>query len=126
MADLSLNDSSQKVSIVGSDSSGSETNPIASNTAGELSVNDTPNQAGVENAITLTTTAIIAKVGVSPLDNRKYVVIQALDNNVKWGFSSTCRFDCFKNQLIFIPAGPDAVIYLKASTGTAIVVLGEE
>jgi hypothetical protein len=64
--------------------------------------------------------------GITPKANRKYFIMEALDNNVKWGFSaSTQNFDLFKSQLIMIPVGPNTTVYFKMTTGTGQVVIGE-
>ena len=75
--------------------------------------------------ISLTTTAIEAKVGGTAKTDRSYVFIQALDKDVKWGFDSNCRFDAFKNQIISIPASENCSIFIKMDSGTGDVVVGE-
>jgi len=81
--------------------------------------------SATETTLTATTTAQVAKVGGSNLSNRKYVFIQAKGSNVKWGFSSACLFDAFKDQLIWIPASEYIDVYIKRTSGTASVIIGE-
>lgn len=126
MADLSDLNSSQVIKIVGSDSSGVEETPVSSSTLGELKVADVPNQTGLSGVLNLTTTAQEGKIGVDTLANRKYIEMQALTTNVKWGYDSGCPFDLFKNQFFALPAGTNCKIYFKASTGTAEVAFSEK
>lgn len=104
---------------------GAETNIADINSILELSVNDTPQQ-GVSAILALTTTAVILKVGASPLANRKSIEMQALTKNVKWGYNAACEFDLFKNQFFALPAGENCSIYLKVSTGTGSIAIGEK
>jgi hypothetical protein len=126
MADLTEIQAAQFVKIIGSDTTGEEQTPVVSNSLGELAVSEVPNQEGVDIILTLTTSAQEAKVGANPLPNRKYVEMEALGDNVKWGYNTNCRFRLFKNQFISIPAGPNCRIYLRTTTGTAQVVVGEK
>lgn len=126
MADLTGIESSQSVKIVGNDSSGVEQTPVGSNTLGELKVSDIPNQTGMNVILNLTTTVVEGKVGVSTMVNRKYIEMQALTPNVKWGYDSSCPFDLFKSQFFSLPAGENCKVYFKASTGTANVAIGEK
>ena len=92
----------------------------------DLQTADVPNQTGLNIALALTTTAIEGKVGVTTLANRKYIEMQALTTNVKWGYDTTCPFDLFKNQFFSLPAGFNCKIYFKSSTGTASVAFAEK
>ena len=89
-----------------------------------LKVVDQSINTGLDSTLTLTTTPILLKVGVAQLTERTYVLLQALGNNIKWGFDTNCRFDIYKNQFMILPIG-DAVIYLKTSTGTSDIVIAE-
>lgn len=95
------------------------------NSDNNLLVIDTP-QSGTSDILSLTTTAVELKVGANTLVNRRYIEMQALDKNVKWGYTTDCEFDLFKNQFFALPVGEDCIIYLKASTGTADVAIAEK
>lgn len=90
----------------------------------ELRTNDCVNSEASDCFLTLSTTPQELKVGTVRNAGRKYVWMQALTSNVKWGFSTDCRFDLFKNQLILQPVG-DVPIYVKMSTGSGTVVVAE-
>jgi len=102
-----------------------ESNLVEVSSINELQVNDVPEQ-GTSTTLTLTTTAVLFKVGASVLSNRKYIEMQAIDKNVKWGYTTNCDFDLFKNQFFSLPAGENCNVYLKASTGTADIAISEK
>lgn len=116
----------ETVKITGQDSSGTETNPVSATALGDLQVVDTPNQTALNVTLNLTTTPQEGKVGVSTMTNRKYLEMQGLTSNVKWGYDTTCPFDLFKNQFFSLPAGTNCKVYFKASTGTAQVAIAEK
>ena len=89
------------------------------------SSSDIISTSGIETTLSITTTASVAKVGASNLADRKYIFIEAQEAGVKWGFSSSCLFNAFKNQAIWIPAGDAVDVYLKTSSGTIDVVVAE-
>lgn len=89
----------------------------------EAYANDSCRFSGVDTTILLTTTAVELKVGGSVLADRKYIFLQARDNNIRWGFNTSCNFDIFKNQFIIMPLG--VTIYAKTTTGTGTIVIGE-
>lgn len=126
MADLNDVNSSGVTRVVGSDSSGVEQTPVKSTTLGDLNVVDVPNQTGVNVILNLTTTAIEGKVGASALSNRKYVEMEGLTSNIKWGYDSSCPFSLYKNQFFSLPAGENCKIYFKVTTGTGQVAFGEK
>jgi hypothetical protein len=126
MADLTDIQSAQQVKLVGQDSIGTETNPVKATTLGEIQAVDVPNQTGLSGLVALTTTAVEGKVGTSTMSNRKYIEMQAISSNVKWGYDTTCPFDLFKNQFFSLPAGENCKVYFKVSTGTGSVALGEK
>jgi len=88
-------------------------------------VSDILDGIGINAVLNLTTTAVIGKVGANNLAQRKYIIIEAIDKNIKWGFDSTCPFDAFKNQLIMLPIGDNINIYLKMSSGTGSINIAE-
>lgn len=125
MADLSSIQATDAVRVVGSNSSGLELTPVRSSGSGDLGSVDTCNVSGLSGTIALTTVAVELKVGVSRLTDRKYIWLQALDNNIFWGFApGTCVFPIFKNQLLSFPIG-NTPIYAVMSTGTGNIAFGE-
>lgn len=126
MGDLSEKDASQNVKIVGQDTNGIENNPVGATALGELKVADVPNQIGLNATLNLTTTAVEGKVGLLTMTNRKYIEMQALSNNIKWGYDSTCPFNLFKNQFFSLPCGENCKVYFKMTTGTGQVAIGEK
>jgi hypothetical protein len=125
MADLSSIQSTEATRIVGSDATGVEQTPVSSKTNGQLDVYDGCNTSALDDVLALTTGAIEGKVGGSRLANRKYIEMQALTSNVKWGYNTSCNFDLFKNQFFSLPVG-DVAIYFKVSTGTGSVSFSEK
>lgn len=126
MADLTGIEASQSVKVVGQDATGAETYPVKASSNLELGVADVLNNGGADTILNLTTTPIQGMVGPSPRAERKYFIMEALTNNVKWGFSSTTQsFDLFKSQIIMIPVGPTTEIWFKVTAGTGQVAIGE-
>jgi len=92
----------------------------------ELHIRDTHDNGGLDAIIDLTTTPIEGKVGATTKTERKYVIMEALDTNVVWGFSNTTQsFDLFKNQLIMVPVGPNTEVWFKMKSSTGQVAFGE-
>lgn len=126
MGDISDIDAAQSVKLIGSSSDGTEQAPVGSTTNGEVLASDTANSGGLDAVLNLTTTPQEGKVSTSVKSDRKYIVMQALDKNVKWGFSNTTQsFDLFKNQIIIVPLGPNTSVWFKMSSGTGDVAFGE-
>lgn len=119
MSDLSDIQSAQSIKIIGSGSTGSESTPVNATNNGDLTVIDFLNNSGTQAAITVGITAIEARVGGSNLSNRKYICIQAKDTGVFFGVTNTVTIssgtEIFKDQTLFIPAGPNTTIWLIAS-----------
>ncbi len=121
MADATGKKSAEQIQVTG------KSNDFVAdvNDKDELLVEDIPQQ-GVSVVLSLTTTAQELKVGATALPGRKYIEMQALDKNVKWGYDSSCPFDLFKNQFFSLPAGASCTVYLKSSTGTADIAVSEK
>ena len=127
MGDLSNKDSSTNTKIVGSDSLGNETDYVKVSPNQEMSIRDTHDNGGLDTILSLDAiTAVEGKVGILTKDERKYVIMEALGTNVKWGFSnSTQSFDLFKSQLLMVPVGPNTEIWFIMASGTGQVAFGE-
>jgi hypothetical protein len=123
MADLTEIQSSQAVKIIGSDATGTETTPVGANSQGELFVTDTIRVGGIEGAISVSTTAVEAKVGASLYSGRTSLTVY---NNgtatIYWGFTnavtSSTGTPFFKNQQLVFSIEGTASIWLIAASGT--------
>ena len=89
-----------------------------------LKVVDLSNNTCIDAKITITTSPTILKVGAENLSNRKYIIFQALNGAIDYGFNASCNFTLMKNQLIMLPIA-NANIYLKCASGTRLVAIGE-
>jgi len=126
LADLNELQSAQPVKIIGSDATGAETNAIKGSANGELVVADSLNNGGTSGTIVLTTTAVEAKVGASALTNRKSLTIQPLDGKILWGYSNSSQpFELAKLQPASWNVGSGTAIWIKSSSGTVNVAVGE-
>lgn len=123
MADLNITESSQAVSIVGANSSGTETNAVNATSNGELLSADISNNGGVQAALNVGLTAVELKVGGSPLANRKSAsLFNNASNTVYWGYTNAVTTSTgtpiFKNQLVTWSVGPNTSIYIIAGSTT--------
>jgi len=127
MADIQDIDAAQTIKVVGSDPTGVEETPVSSTIHGEIKIADTHNNGGLDKVLTITAgSPLELKVGASRLAARKYVVFEALDTGVKWGFSnSTQSFDVFKRQLLMVPIGENTEIWFDCTSGTKSVAIAE-
>ena len=122
MPDLSYLQADQVVTITGDD----ESYAAKVSALKELATADVLNNGGEDKILTVTTSPIELKVGASRKVNRKYVIIEALDSNVKMGFSSTTQsIPIFKDQIIMMPIGENTQVWLKADSGSRNVAIGE-
>lgn len=119
-------DQTQAKQDTGNSSLASIDSKIDNTPLGEVTVADVPNQTGLNSVLNLTTTAIEGKVGATTLFDRKYIEMQALTTNVKWGYDLSCPFDLFKGQFFALPSGTNCKVYFKAATGTAQVAFAEK
>lgn len=120
MADLSEIQAAQAVKIVGSDNTGAETTPVNSSANGELRVSDVSNNGGTQAALTIGTTAVEAKVGASPLTNRKSLTIyNNSGNTLYWGYTSGVTVSngtpLLRDSLAVFEIGTGTSIFLVAS-----------
>lgn len=124
--DLVAIERANSVKMIGSEADGTETNPVGVSNNQEIYIRDTHDNGGLDATIALTTTPTEGKVGASRKTERKYVIMEALDNNIVWGFSNTSQsFDLFKSQLIMVPVGENTEIWFAMRNGTGNVAFGE-
>lgn len=136
MADLTSIQATEAVRVVGSDATGSETNPVNSTSGGAIYTNLRNNAgteigtvsnpvltsqlldgSGVQGALSVGTSAVAARVGGSNLTNRKSLSVW---NNgvvtIYWGFTNAVTTSSgtplMRNQQLIIDAGPNTTIYL--------------
>lgn len=118
---------STPIKIVGANNTTQEETNIAKVSPNQdLGTSDILDNGGTDTVLNLTTTPVEGRVGAAARANRKYFIMEALTNNVKWGFSnSTQSFDLFKSQLIMIPCGPNTKIWFRVTAGTGQVAIAE-
>ena len=128
MGDLTDIDAGQTVKIVGASSDGTEQTPVGSSANRELFIRDTHDNGGLDKVLVLTSgVPAELKVGASRKTLRKYVIFEAQDTGITWGFTnSTQSFDVFKSQLLMVPVGENTQIwFLYSGGGTGDVAIGE-
>ena len=115
MGDIIDRQAGQSVKVIGADSTGTETTPVDSTTDGQLLSYDVANGGGEDTIITIPADSYVElKIGASTRVNRKYIQIQALGRDVRWGFSATTfSFKAFKDQFFILPFGPNTHVYIK-------------
>jgi hypothetical protein len=129
MADLIDKNSALPIKIIGADTLGAETVPAKVSPNQDLGTADVLNNGGLDLVLALTTTPKLGVVnvdGITAKADRKYFLMQALDQNIKWGFTNTTQsFDIFKSQLVMVPCGPNTQIWFKMASGTGSIAIGE-
>jgi len=122
MADLSELNSSQAVKIAGADSTGLENNFVGASANQDLFTANVFQGSNACAAINVGLSLVEAKVGASRLANRKGVTIFHNGNgNLFYGCSGltiSTGTPIFKNTSVSIPCGPNAAVFLIASTAT--------
>ena len=113
MADLSDNDAALSTKITGAAADGTEEAFVGSSANREIFIRDTHDNGGLDAVLNLPAGGPQElKVGASRKSLRKYVIFEAQDTNIKWGFSnSTQSFDIFKSQLLMVPVGENTEIW---------------
>lgn len=115
MADISGIKATEAIRLVGSETDGTEETPIGSTTYREILAYDVANNGGEDIELTLTPGQIVElKINVATRINRKYIQMQALDRDIKWGFSITTQnFNAYKAQFFSLPIGPNTSVFIK-------------
>lgn len=123
MSDLSDLQAAQTVKIAGAGSTGSETNYINATVNGEVRVANIIDTTGTQGALSVSTTAIPIRVGLSNLAGR--TVVTALNNGtatIFWGRTSGLTTSngtqLMRNQMAIWDVGPNSDIYLIATSGS--------
>lgn len=121
MADLSDINSAQPVKIIGSSSDGTEQTPVQATANGEFLSADISNNGGTQGALTVGTSAVEAKVGASPLANRKTLTVHNNSNStIYWGYTSGVTTangtPLYKDQFAVWDVGPGTSVYLIAGS----------
>lgn len=89
MSDIARNSADLPIVIIGATTSGVPTTPVSASPNGDLAVTDIIDNAAVFGAISVSTTAVEAKVGASALVNRKSLTICPTNGVVYFGFTSS-------------------------------------
>lgn len=128
MGDIQAKDTAKPVRIIGADIAGVEQTPVNSDTDGKVLSRDTANGGGLDTIITIAAGAVVElKIGGTTKTNRTYVMIQAKDTGITYGFSAvTQSFDAFKSQFFILPFGSNTSVFIKNNGGSpANVAIGE-
>jgi hypothetical protein len=130
MADISDINSAQSVKIIGSNSSGVEQTPVASTLKGDLQTTDILLGPGVQGTLTVGTSPVEVKVGVSALANRKLVTLSNTSNSdIYWGYTNAVTTatgtPIVKNQQDNWDISDTATIFVVAGSAGNIVRITE-
>lgn len=146
MADLSFTQAASAVVVVGATSTGLETTPIQSTTQGGLHVNlrnnagtevgttaapvmvsDILNVSAVQTTLSVSTTALECKVGVSTLANRKTLIIQAQGTSLTYGFASGSQPFLLPNgTTLVLQLGPAISVWVRRTVAATVPVAVSE
>jgi len=127
MADLPLDNSALPVVVVGANTAGVTGTPIGSSSNGDAFVRDSINTSSLNAAISVTTSAIEAKVGATRLTSRKLLSITPTNGTVYWGSTSAVTIasgtPIFKNQCVTMAFTDNVAVWLigVATTDVRIV-----
>lgn len=131
MADLSDLQAAGYTKIVGSDSSGVETNPAKVSANQDLSTSDIIDNGGTYGTLTVGTSAVALRVAGSNLANRKLLTIDNTSNStIFWGYDNSLTTSnyagrIFKDQQASWAIGPNANIFLIAAGAGNVVHVSE-
>ena len=129
MADLTEAQASQSTKLIGADSSGNETNYVNVTPEGEIKTSNFANLDFQDANKSVSTTEILASVGVSNLANRKTLVIFNRGSQTIFygttGVSDITGIAIEKDELITFSVGENVNIYLVTKTGNSTVTIQE-
>lgn len=117
----------QLAGLTGLNSSGTPTYYVGSSVTGDLFVRDSINTSSTNAALSVTTTAVEAKVGASRLTNRKFLSITPTNGTIYWGSANTVTTangtPIFKNQCVTMAFTDNVAVWLigVATTDVRIV-----
>mgnify|MGYP001552262096 CR=1 FL=1 len=79
---------------------------------------------GITGAITVGTSPVEAKIGASPLSERKSIILQPLDGDIYWSYDSgvttSTGHALDEGSLIYIQTGELLPVYLIAASNTDV------
>jgi hypothetical protein len=115
--------------IVGATTAGTPTTPIGSDANGNLFTNDTIESAITSGSITVSTTAVAARVGAANLATRKMLMISPVTNTVYIGATSAVTtatgIPIYPGQVISFAFSANVTPYLiSAASGTVNIFEG--
>lgn len=80
---------------------------------------DVLNSEGKYGSLTVGTTAVEVKADTETLNGRQAIVMQAMDNEIYWGYDSSVTTSTgtriFKHQLVMLPIGWEVHVYVVAN-----------
>lgn len=121
MADLDTLTAAQTVKIAGANSSGVESSFVNSTDNNELKTSDIIDIGGIEGALTVGTSAVEVKVGVSKYPGRKCLTLFNNSNTIiYWGYTSSVTTltgtPIFKNSKEIWSISDNVSIYVIANS----------
>ena len=127
MADLNELQASQSMKIIGTDVTATETNPVNASATGDLLCKDAVNTASVSGAISVSTTAVEAKVGASAQTNRKFLSITPTNGTIYMGSSNAVTTatgtPIFRNQTTMVSFSASVPVWLIAANATDVRII---
>lgn len=119
MGDIEQKNASLPVFVMGSDSTGTETYPVRATPNQDLGVTDLLVSGGVQAAMSVGTSAVAARVGVSNLSNRKSLTVLPTDGNIYWGYTNAVTTSSgtviYRDQQVTFAASDAVTIWLIAA-----------
>ena len=147
MADLSDIQAALPTKLIGSNSTGLETNAVNSTITGSLFINLRDN-SGIESAtvtnplfvtpytmnttslvttLNVSTTALECKVGATALANRRELTLQAQGLNITYGFTSSSQpFNLANGATVSFSYGPNISIWVRRTLAATVSVVISE
>jgi hypothetical protein len=123
VSDLTDITSALSVKILGADLTGLETYPMAVSAIGEAEVVEALKVGAVFGAVSVSSTAVEARVGGSRYANRKLLTIIPTNGTLYYGYSNSVTVatgtPIFKNQLCIL-AVADVAVWLIAANATDV------
>lgn len=90
---------------------------------------DVDNTGYLTAALSVSTTAVEAKVSTTPLASRQELIIFNQGNQTVYygpsGVTSTSGIPLFKNQFVSLPLGPNNSVFLITASGSSTVIVQE-
>lgn len=106
---------------------GGTDNTLIGNVADQQKVDDVARTAAVYGELTVGTSPVELKVGVSALANRKYITMRPKDSGIYFGYNNsvtiTSGTKLFKDEFLILPIGVS--VWLIADASNKKISIGE-